>query len=102
MNFFKFFTSILDSLFKSSSEDGKIKSELKRIENELKLHVPAVYKNGALTANVAEAFVLLYINTKYIEEILSSTIKSTDLHRSTNYANKLLMTGLTTEAIELQ
>ena len=102
MNFFKFFTSIFDSLFKSSSEDGKIKSELKRIENELKLHVPAVYKNGALTANVAEAFVLLYINTKYIEEILSSTIKSTDLHRSTNYANKLLMTGLTTEAIELQ
>ena len=102
MNFFKFFTSIFDSLFKSSSEDGKIKSELKRIENELKLHVPAVYKNGSLLANVAEAFVLLYVNTKYIEEILSSTIKSTDLHRSTHYANKLLMTGFTTEILELR
>lgn len=102
MNFFKFFTSIFDSLFKSSSEDGKIKGELKRIENELKLHVPAVYKNGSLIANVAEAFVLLYVNIKYIEEILSSTIKSTDIHRSTNYANKLLMTGFTTEIIELR
>lgn len=102
MNFFKFFTSIFDSLFKSSSEEGRIKSELKRIENELKLHVPAIYKNGTLIANIAEAFVLLYMNTKYIEEILSSTIKSTDVHRSTHYANKLLMTGFTTENIELR
>lgn len=102
MNFFNFFTSIFGSLFKSSSEDGKTKSELKRIENELKLHVPPIYKNGSLIANAAEAFVLLYVNTKYIEEILSSTIKSTDIHRSTNYANKLLMTGFTTEIIELQ
>ena len=44
----------------------------------------------------------MYVNTKYIEEILSSTIKSTDIHRSTNYANKLLMTGFTTEIIELR
>ena len=89
MNFLKFFTSIFDSLFKSSSKDGKAKSELKHIENELKLHVPTIYKNGALMANVAEAFVLLYTNTKHIEEILSSTIKSSDPSRARAFANRL-------------
>ncbi len=102
MNFLKFFTSIFGSLFKTSSVDAKTRHELKRIENELKLHVPTIYKNGALTANVAEAFVLLYINTKYIEEILSSTIKSTDIQRATGFANKLIVTGFPTEAFELQ
>ena len=102
MNFLKFFTSIFDSLFKSSSKDGKAKSELKHIENELKLHVPTIYKNGALMANVAEAFVLLYTNTKHIEEILSSTIKSSDPSRARAFANRLIMTGLSSEALELQ
>ncbi len=102
MNFLKFFTSIFESIFKSSSEDVKKRNELKRIENELKLHVPAIYKNGVLLANVAEALVLLYTNTKYIEEILSSTIKSSDNHRSTTFANRLIMTGFTTETLELQ
>ena len=102
MNFLKFFTSIFDSLFKPSSKDGKPKAELKRIENELKLQVPSIYKNGSLTANVAEAFVVLYSNTKHIEEILSSTIKSSNLQRATNFANKLILTGLSTEALELQ
>ena len=102
MNFLKFFTSIFGSLFKTSSVDAKTRHELKRIENELKLHVPTIYKNGALTANVAEAFVLLYVNTKYIEEILSSTIKSTDIQRATGFANKLIVTGFPTEAFELQ
>lgn len=102
MNFLKFFTSIFGGLFKTSSVDAKTRHELKRIENELKLHVPAIYKNGSLMANVAEAFVLLYVNTKYIEEILSSTIKSTDVQRATSFANKLLITGFSTEAFELQ
>lgn len=102
MNFLKFFTSIFGSLFKTSSVDGKKKGELKQIENELKLHSPAIYKNGSLLANVAEALVLLYVNTKYIEEILSSTIKSTDNHRSTNFTNRLIMTGFTSENFELQ
>ncbi len=102
MNFLKFFTSIFDSLFKSSSKDGKAKSELKHIENELKLHVPTIYKNGALMANVAEAFVLLYTNTKHIEEILSSTIKSSDPSRARAFANRLIMTGLSSETLELQ
>lgn len=102
MNFLKFFTSIFESVFRTSSEDAKKRNELKRIENELKLHVPAIYKNGTLLANVAEALVLLYVNTKYIEEILSSTIKSTDAHRSTSFANRLILTGFTTETLELQ
>ena len=102
MNFLKFFTSIFDSLFKSSSKDGKTRAELKHIENELKAHVPTIYKNGTLMANVAEAFVVLYNNTKHIEEILSSTIKSSDVHRATTFANRLIMTGLSSEAVELQ
>ena len=102
MNFLKFFTSIFDTLFNPASKDGKSRAELKRIENELKLQVPNIYKNGSLTANVAEAFVVLYSNTKHIEEILSSTIKSSDPQRATNFANRLILTGLSTEAFELQ
>ena len=99
MNFLKFFTSIFDSLFKSSSKDGKTRAELKHIENELKAHVPTIYKNGTLMANVAEAFVVLYNNTKHIEEILSSTIKSSDPHRATTFVNRLIMTGLSSDAL---
>lgn len=102
MGFLKFFTSLFKSIFKTSSVDSKTRGELKKIEAELKLHSPAIYKSKSLMANVAEAFVLLYTNTKYIEEILSSTIKSLDVQRATHFANKLILTGFSSEAIELQ
>ena len=78
MGFFKIITNFFESLFSSSSTDSKTKSELKKIEAELKLHSPAIYKNGFVLEGIAEAFYILFTESKYIETILAETVCSED------------------------
>lgn len=97
MNLFKVFANLFGAFFSSGgSPEGK--SELKKIETELKNHTPSVYKNGFVQESVLESFYLLYINTKPIESILSETVTSSNVMCASSYSHKLLMTGFDTEA----
>ena len=101
MGFFKIITNFFESLFSSSSTDSKTKSELKKIEAELKLHSPAIYKNGFVLEGIAEAFYILFTESKYIETILAETVCSEDKQNAQRFANKLIMTGFSSETQEL-
>lgn len=93
MGFFSAITDIFDSLFRSSSPEVRKRLDLKKIESELKLYQPQIYKNEYLAPNFGELFRVLYENTKPIDEILSTTICTSDLHRNGKFEYQLIMTG---------
>ena len=93
MGFFSVITDIFDSLFRSSSPEVQKRLALKKIENEIRAYQPQIYKNEYLSANFAELFRVLYENTKPIDEILSTTICTSDLHRNGKFEYNLIMTG---------
>lgn len=101
MGFFKIFTDFFESLFSHSSGDAKTKSELKKIETELRMHSPSVYKNGFVQEGILEAFYILYKETKPIDNILSETICAEEVQYATSFSNKLIMTGFSSEARDL-
>lgn len=93
MGFLSIITDIFDTIFRSSSPEVQKRVALKKIEGEIKAYQPQLYKNEYLSANFAELFRVLYENTKPIEEILSTTICSADLHRNGKFEYNLIMTG---------
>lgn len=99
MGFIKKIIELFESFFSTSSSDSK--GNLKQIENNLKMHEPAIYKNGFIQKGVVEAFYILYVHSKPIEEILSTTICADDVHQSFVFANRLIMTGFTSDARDL-
>lgn len=81
----------------SSSPDVKKKLGLRKIENELKSFPYQIYKNEQLQPNFAELFRVLYENTKPIDDILSSTINSENVHRAKLFEAELIVTGFLPE-----
>lgn len=102
MSFFRQIADFFESLFMGASPEVRIKQELKKIETDLRTHVPQVYKNGLLQPNVAEAFRQLYIHTKPIDDILSNTLCSDDIQRNARFTDILIETGLTGDKRELR
>ncbi|AEE17741.1 DUF5312 family protein [Treponema brennaborense] len=102
MGIFRVVAAFFGSLFGGGpASDSKTKSEIKRIEFELKAHEPIVYKGGMLLANLAEGFNLLYAHVKPIGDILSATIADEDMQRADTFAAKLFMTGFSPEMRQL-
>lgn len=100
MGFFKALIEFFESIFMGSSPEVKRKVELKKIENELKSEPSQIFKGGVLQPNCAELFRVLYENVKPIEEILSKTIKTDDIHRRTLFENELVITGFDAQTQE--
>ncbi len=93
MGFFQAISDFFQSIFMSSSPEVKKKLELRKIENELKNLPYQIYKNGQLQPNFAELFRVLYENTKPIDDILSSTINSENVHHAKFFEAELIVTG---------
>ncbi len=98
MGFFSSLFNFIESLFAGLSPESKQKQDIRKIEAELKLLQPPVYKNGAALPAFAEAFRLLQIHTKPIETVLSSTFKNQDINIRNHYASILVETGLSDRA----
>lgn len=101
MSFFSIFSDFFDSLFRSSSPEVKAKQALKKVESDLKSSQPAIYKNDNILPSVGEAFYVLYQQTKIIDDILSETLFSEDLHRNAKYSDLLISTGFSSECKDL-
>ncbi|WP_407428110.1 hypothetical protein [Treponema sp.] len=84
----------------SSSPEVKKRTEMRKIESELKTLPSQILKNGFLQPNFAELFRILYENTKPIDDILSSTITSDDIHRNGRFEYELIITGFNSETQE--
>lgn len=97
MGFFQAISDFFQSIFMSSSPEVKKKIELRKIENELKSLPYQIYKNEQLQPNFAELFRVLYENTKPIDDILSSTLNSENVHRAKFFEAELIVTGFSPE-----
>ena len=98
MGLFSSIFSFFGSLFSGLSPESKQKQDIKKIEAELKLLQPPVYRNGMVLPAFAEAFRLLQQHSKPIETILEATFKSQDLNIRNHYASILIETGLSDRA----
>lgn len=97
MNFVQLISDFFKTLFSRNSPEIQKKLKFKKIEAELRSYEPYIFKNGNLLPNFAEAIRILYINTKPLDDLLSSTIASTDLQKNKRFQSQLVLTGFTTE-----
>lgn len=98
MSFLRAIKEFLESIFMASSPEVKKRTEMRKIENELKLLPTQILKNGLLQPNFAELIRVLYENTKPINDILSQTIASGDLKRNGRFESELIITGFDEES----
>lgn len=97
MGFLQTITEFLELLFNKNSPEVQKKIQLKKHEKELMAIQPAIFKNGKLLPNFAEALRILYINSKPINDIMYLTIAGPDVPRNRRYEAQLVMTGFTIE-----
>lgn len=95
MAFFQSLVEFIETVFLSSNPDVKMKLDIKKIENDLKLVKPEIYKNGQVTGNFGNAFFVLYKETAFIQEILQNTINSENVQVAHHYMDLLISTGFT-------
>lgn len=96
-------SSLIDffgSLFLSSKPEGHQRSEIRKIEQELKQNTPNIYKNRTAMPNMAEAFRQMYVHSKPISDLLSDTICSDNKKISNYYTSLLIETGFTDAQLE--
>ena len=98
MGFLSSIFNFFGSLFSGLSPESKQKQDIRKIEAELKLLQPPVYRNGMVLPAFAEAFRLLQQHAKPIESVLEQTFKSPDLNVRNYYAGVLIETGLSDRA----
>ena len=101
MSFFQAIVEFFQNLFQSSSPEVKKRQALRKIESDLHSFRPVVYKCDLVHENLAEAIRILYIYSKPIEELLSTTLYSDDMSRNNRFQEQLLLTGFSKEATEL-
>lgn len=97
MGIVQLFKDIFESLFMGSSPEIQKKQQLHRLESELRLIQPVIYKGGFLQPNFAEAIRQLYIHAKPLDNIFSATINSDDVKRNEHFMDELVITGFTPE-----
>ena len=95
MAFFQNLVEFIETVFLSSNPDVKMKLDIRKLENDLKMIKPEIYKNGQLTGNFGNAFFVLYKETAFIQEILQSTINSENVQVAHRYMDLLISTGFT-------
>jgi len=83
----------LESIFKRSSPEVQKKQQLKKLDNEIKLFNPLIFKNGMLLPNFGEAVFSLYKNCRILDDLFSVTIAPNDLQRQHRFESQLIMTG---------
>ena len=93
MAFFQSLVEFIETVFLSPNPDVKMKLDIKKIENDLKLIKPEIYKNGQVTANFGNAFYVLYKETAFIQGILQETINSENVQIANHFVDLLISTG---------
>ena len=101
MSIFKSLAEFFQSLFQSSSPEVKQRQTVRKLENELKLLAPNLYKNSLVQPNFAAGLRILYSNTNKIGALLGETICSDNLERNHRFEEQLLLTGFDDEAQEI-
>lgn len=101
MSLFSKIAEFFQSLFSASSVDPAQRQIIRKVENELRILAPDIYKSGSVQVYFAEVLRVLFECTKPISDILSDTYCSSDLNRSRHYEEQLLLTGFDEECMEV-
>lgn len=101
MSFFQDIADFFMMIFNSSSPEVKKNQALKKIESELKEIRPVIYKNDFIQPNFAEALRVMYVNCKTIDQVLSNTLCSDDVHRNSRFSEQLILTGFSSTSQDL-
>lgn len=90
----------LGSLFLSSKPEGHQRAEIRKIEQELKINTPSIYKNRTAMPNMAEAFRQMHVHSKPIYDLLTETLCNDNKKIASYYSALLIETGFSDQLIE--
>jgi len=93
MGFIHKIQEFIESIFKHSSPEVQKKQQLRKIENEIKLFNPSLFKNGMLVPNFGEAVFSLYKNCRILDDLFTVTLSPNDFQRKHRFESQLIMTG---------
>ena len=89
MSFIQSVIEFFQSIFQASSPEVKKRQEKRKLENDLKIIAPGFYKDGMVQPNFAEVLRVLSINTKPINDLLSSTMCTEDIGRNRRFEEQM-------------
>ena len=101
MSLFQAISDFFESLFNKNSPEVQKKIQLRKLENELRSQEPLIFKNGKLLPNFAETIRLLYINTKPLNNLFTTTIYTQDVPRNIRFENQLVLTGFSEQSQQI-
>lgn len=94
MGFFQAISEFFEEIFNKNSPEVQNRLLLRKIASSITGFTPALFKDGMLIPNFAEAVRVLYINSAPIFEILSNTTSSLEPQKAQRYEAQLVVTGL--------
>lgn len=97
MGFLQTISEFFESIFNRNSPEVQKRLQMKRLETEIMSFQPAIYKNGFLLPNFAEALKILYVNSQPISNLLLDTVCNPDTKKARRFEAQLVMTGFSTE-----
>src|SRR5574344_2652956 len=97
MGFIQAITDFFESIFNKSSPEVQKRLQLKKLDTDIRVFQPVLYKNGNLLPNFAEAIRILYVNTKPLDDLFTATIGGSDIPRHQRFESQLVLTGFTME-----
>jgi hypothetical protein len=97
MSFLQAITDFFESIFNKSSPEVQKRFQLKKVEADIRTFQPALYRNGNLLPNFAEAVKILYVASKPLDSLFSATIGGNDIPRRQRFEAQLVLTGFSVE-----
>lgn len=97
MAFFQAVMDFFQSIFNKNSPEVQRRLSRKKMESDARAMEPAMYKDGFLLPNFAEAVRQLYLNARPCADVFASTIGGQDIARSMRFEAQLVLTGFTEE-----
>lgn len=101
MNIFQQIANFFVSLFQSSKPETVAKRELRKLEQNLRVAPIPVLKQGLIQISVAEAFFILYTETRPFAKLVNSTYKNEKEQIAMKYNQLLFYSGFTAQENEV-
>ena len=97
MSLFRAIVVFFESIFHKDSPEVQQRLQKKKLESEILSAQPALYRNGRILPNFAEAVRILYVNTYPLNELFAGTIGGSDIPKQRRFEAQLVLTGFTPE-----
>ena len=97
MSLFRAIVVFFESIFHKDSPEVQQRLQKKKLESEILSAQPALYRNGRILPNFAEAVRILYVNTYPLNELFAGTIGGSDIPKQRRFEAQLVLTEFSPE-----